>query len=120
MCPETPSSRPLTPYPSTPYFSFVFSSITAKMNHRRTLSRETREVIVFLHEKALSCARIAKVIGRPRSTVIGAVNWWKKEKRLDARPKSGRPRKTSVRTDRLLQRIVRCQPRESAKVLLHQ
>ena len=89
------------------------------MLRKTTLTRQTRETIVHLREKVFSFTHIAKVTGRPRSTVIRVIQWWKNEKRLDVRPKSGRPRKTSTRTDRLLQRIVRFQARDSARALLH-
>ena len=89
------------------------------MHRRRALTRETREAIVKLREKAFSYTHIANVIGRPRSTVVRVIQWWKSEKRLDAHPKTGRPRKTNTRTDRLLQRILRSEARDSAKVLLY-
>ncbi|XP_072401125.1 uncharacterized protein [Diabrotica undecimpunctata] len=68
------------------------------------LSDEERFEIVFHHKNDKSSREIASAVNCNQSTVIRVIKKYAEQGKIDDRPRSGRPKKTSVRDDAALRR----------------
>ena len=74
---------------------------------RRPVTSQDKQRIVDLHKDGHSNVVIAERIGRAVSVVQRIVAQFKSSGSLNSPPKTGRPRKTSVKQDRLMVRLAR-------------
>ncbi|XP_076066131.1 uncharacterized protein LOC143039773 [Oratosquilla oratoria] len=74
---------------------------------RRPVSSQDKQRIVDLHKDGHSNGVIAERIGRSVSVVQRIVAQYKSRGSIISAPKTGRPRKTSVKQDRLMVRLSR-------------
>ncbi|XP_014772988.1 uncharacterized protein LOC106871172 [Octopus bimaculoides] len=72
---------------------------------RRLVSCDENQRIVCLHQEGKSNSVIVTTVGRSRSVVQRVVARFKSSGSTDAKPKSGRPRKTSPRQDHVMIRM---------------
>ncbi|XP_014782355.1 uncharacterized protein LOC106877838 [Octopus bimaculoides] len=72
---------------------------------RRLVSCDEKQRIVCPHQEGKSNSVIATTVGRSRSVVQRIVTRFKSSGLIDAKPKTGRPRKASPRRDRIIVRM---------------
>ena len=78
---------------------------------------QERKQIVSLHNQCKSAYQIARLLGRPRSTIQTIIDRFSDHKTFENKPRSGRPRALSLQDDRFLVREVKKNPRISAPKL---
>ena len=100
-------------------FLLLSSSPDLKMPSRRELSYHQRLDVLLLWQNHSKAAEISAALHIPRRTVQRVIHLWKTEERLTAKPRSGRPRKTTSRANSLLRRIALSTPLQSTTQLLH-
>ncbi|XP_029652759.1 uncharacterized protein LOC115225894 [Octopus sinensis] len=71
---------------------------------RRLVSCDEKQRIVCLHQEGESNSEIATTVGRSRSIMQQIVARFKSSESTDAKPQTGRLRKTSPRQDRIMAR----------------
>lgn len=91
-----------------------------KMKHFQFLSTEDRVRIICLSDEGYTAREVAKKIGCNHSTVIRLVKKYEEYESVADRPRSGRPRKTSFRQDRILRRLSLSQRHQTSPQLLQQ
>ncbi len=67
------------------------------MAKTKELSKDTRNKIVDLHQAGKTESAIGKQLGMKKSTVGAIIRKWKTYKTTDNLPRSGAPRKISIR-----------------------
>lgn len=82
-----------------------------KRKHCPHLTDEQKIRVLILRERGLSYEKIAKDIGSTNATVCRLIQKYEKTKTIARKPGSGRPRKTTEATDRLILRQVKADPR---------
>lgn len=68
------------------------------------LSAQKRFEIIFLHNQGASSRKIASLVKCNQSTVVRIIKKYSEFGKIDDKPRSGRPKKTSVRDDAVLRR----------------
>lgn len=86
------------------------------MPDKRT-SFEIIQLVYFNHQKGKSVQELSEMFSLTRQTIYNILNRAKKEDRLQPRLASGRPRKISERTERVLLRKVDGNPQISTRRL---
>ena len=71
-------------------------------NERPRISDEMRHKVVALHHDQLGYKKIAKITGISISTIRWIIKKYEKTGQVQNLPKSGRPKKTSKRLDKLI------------------
>jgi transposase len=83
-------------------------SLLLKMSHlRKELSEFDRGRIFGAYEVCHNKRQVARALGMPLSTVAFWIKRFERTGSAASKPRSGRPRKTSVRADRILFRLAR-------------
>lgn len=72
---------------------------------RRPVFSDEKHRIVALHQEGKSTSVIATTVGRSRSVVQRIHARFKSSGSTESKPKTSRPRKTSLRRDRLMVRM---------------
>lgn len=67
---------------------------------RKALSSNEKEIILAHHKEKKSVTEISNIVKRSKSVVHRVINKYKQTNSLEAKPKTGRPPKTSSREDR--------------------
>lgn len=80
----------------------------------RNTSTDLRQRIVNLSQSGKSCREIATILSVGKSTVNDLLKKYRAGYGLEDLPRSGRPRKTSTKTDRLIGRISKFDVQKSA------
>ncbi|KAK3570383.1 hypothetical protein QTP86_019253 [Hemibagrus guttatus] len=81
------------------------------MAKTKELSKDTRNKIVDLHQAGKTESAIGKQLGVKKSTVGAIIRKWKTYKTTDTLPRSGAPRKISLRGVKMITRTVSKNPR---------
>ncbi len=81
------------------------------MAKTKELSKDTRNIIVDLHQAGKTESAIGKQLGVKKSTVGAIIRKWKTYKTTDNLPRSGAPRKISPRGVKMITRTVSKNPR---------
>ncbi|KAI4881494.1 hypothetical protein NFI96_000632 [Prochilodus magdalenae] len=89
------------------------------MAKTKELSKDTRDKIVDLHKAGKGYGAIAKQLGEKRSTVGAIIRKWKKLNMTVNLPRTGAPRKISLRGVSMILRKVRNQPRTTREELVN-
>lgn len=87
------------------------------MSSRKEYSIDFRQRVVSKHSSGYGYKRIASMLEMPVSSVQSIIAKWKMTNSVSTLPRSGRPRKTCTRTDRLVVRKVMTNRRLSASDL---
>jgi hypothetical protein len=101
------------------YLSPVFwkmNSFSVSMVRRR-ISEAQRWQIIGMHTTGMSFKAIGRQMGHHYTVVSRLVTKHTQTNNVKDLPRSGRPRVTSDRDDRALQRLVRCMPFATSPVL---
>ena len=69
---------------------------------REAVSLGEKRIIISHHEEGKSIRAISRVVGRSVAVVHRIIDNFKNSGSLDAKPKTGRPRKTTPREDRMI------------------
>ena len=80
-------------------------------------SFQERKLIVRLHNQCKSSYEVAKLVGRPRSTVQSVIDRFCTTKTFRNQPRSGRPRALTVQDERFIVREIKKNPKTSAPKL---
>lgn len=84
------------------------------MPKTKILLTPVKEAIVRAKESGASNRAVAKLFNISHSAVSKVFSRWKNEKQVSRKPKSGRPRKTTDRTERGLVKIVKNDSKKTA------
>jgi transposase len=74
------------------------------MAKSRFLTQESRVRVVVLNEEGYNSVQIAKKVGCSQSAVVKIFKKYQQTGSTEDKKRSGRPRKSSVRKDRVLRR----------------
>ena len=86
-------------------FTFQLQTTMGKTSN---LTPKKRESIIRMRSDGEKESRIAKQLNCHQSTVSRTIKRWNEEQSLSERVRSGRPRKTTLRMDRLITRMSKC------------
>ena len=81
---------------------------------RKELSIEERNIIINNHKMGKSYSQIAVIIGKSKSTMQKIINRFKNEKRIENKPRSGRPLKLNATEERKIVALIKNDPIISA------
>ena len=85
------------------------------MGKKKSLTEVQRAQIVILHKEGVSDRQIAARLSVSKTGVHQAITKHVSEGIFCDRKRSGKPRKTSIRDDNLIRRMVVCSPTSSTK-----
>ncbi|CAI9568707.1 unnamed protein product [Staurois parvus] len=74
------------------------------MEIRKELSKVLRNKVMELYKDGKGHKKMSKALNMPISTVKSPIKKWKVQGSLDTNPRSGRPKKIAVITDRIIVR----------------
>ena len=81
------------------------SSFSSDIMGFKAICAEKRGIIIYLHKQGKSIKFIAKECGLSRTGVRGVLKRWKETGESKCKPRPGRTRKSTTRTDRTLVRL---------------
>lgn len=84
---------------------------------RRRLNEGLRWQIIGMHTSGMSCRAIGANLNFHHTTISRLINKHRDTGEVKDRPRTGRPRKTTAREDRLVARLARAQPILNSRVL---
>lgn len=87
------------------------------MGSKKTIDSNVRSQMKLLADLKWSHAAIAKKLGTSKSTVTKLLKLFRETGNLNDRPRSGRPKKTTIKYDRLIARFVKCNPHSTSTEL---
>ena len=84
------------------------------MPKEKEIALQVRKLIVEAVQKKIPYSQISQLYGVSKSSVARIIDKWNKTKSVANNPRSGRPRITTVRQDRILTRLCKNDPRLSS------
>lgn len=84
------------------------------MPKEKEIALEVRKLIIKAVQQKIPYSRISELYGVSKSSVARIIDKWNKFKLVANKPRSGRPRITTIHHDRLLVRLCKSDPRLSA------
>lgn len=93
-------------------FSFIISLVHVAMPKHTNI--QVRELVIHHSQQGKVSREIADLLQIDKSTVNRIINKFKTTNSLKDKPRSGRPRKTTARTDKIIKRKSVADPRKTA------